>query len=41
MINKKLDKELRKINNRKEIIINPKNHKYNNTDINTAIIPKR
>ena len=22
-------------------IINPKNHKYNNTDINTAIIPKR
>ena len=41
MTKTKEDEEERNKNNRKEIIINPKNHKYKNTDINTAIIPKR
>ena len=38
---RKLDIEDKKINNSKEHIINPKNHKYNNTIINTLIIPNR
>ena len=40
-INKKDDKDDKNINNKNEHIINPIDHKYNNTDINTAIIPKR
>ncbi len=39
-IDRKLDKEGGRIDDGKEHKINPKESKYNNTDINAAIIPK-